>query len=258
MDILALTTQYCFFIAFSGMAAGALYFTMESKNLALEYRPVATLSAMVAFIAAINYWLMKTTIGMDGQVETVLKFQTDLRYIDWVLTTPLILCIFPALLGMRGKTTGLLTKLVLADLVMIIAGYFGEVEINRAHDTMTGWVCFVIAMGGWAFIMVTLWGLITNVAQEQPIEIRRTLDTLKVFLLVGWTVYPLGYMLPLLEAGPTASMLRELVYCIADVVNKVGFGMIAVAAAKRMSYTWVNDEQGNSHASMAPAAQPSY
>ena len=66
-------------------------------------------------------------------------------------------------------------------------------------------------------------------------DLASSLGFLRSFIVIGWVVYPLGYLIAALDVSADLLVARELVYCVADVVNKVGFGMVAVAAAKRLS-----------------------
>jgi sensory rhodopsin len=235
-SFLVLATQYSFSAAFAAMAAGTLYFLMERNNLTPEYSAVASLSAVVSMVAAINYFVMKDLVGLDGQIDSMTAFNTDFRYIDWLITTPLLLAILPVLLGQSRLNTGLMTKLVVADVLMIVVGYIGEVSINRAGGgTMTGWWCLLISIAFWFYILYVLFAEIGRALEGADSDLASSLGFLRSFIVIGWVVYPLGYLIAALDVSADLLVARELVYCVADVVNKVGFGMVAVAAAKRLS-----------------------
>lgn len=235
-SLLVLATQYSFIAAFAGMAAGAIYFVMERNNLTPDYSPVASLSAMIALVAAINYWAMKEMVGSGGDAATLAAFPTNYRYIDWVITTPLILAVFPILLGGRRFDVSMMTRLIVADLVMIVFGYVGEVSINQAGGgTMLGWWCLIIACAAWFYILYVLFAEVGRAMEGCDERLRSSLGLLRVFVVVGWVIYPLGYLVAALDLHPNLLVARELVYCVADVINKVGFGMVAVAAAKHAS-----------------------
>ena len=235
-DLLVLATQYSFAAAFAGMAAGVLYFLMERNNLTPAYSPVASLSAMVALVAAINYFVMKDMVGMTGQAADLAGFPTDFRYIDWLITTPLILAVFPILLGGKQFDRGLMAKLVTADVVMIVVGYIGEASINRAGGgTMTGWWCLLVAMVAWFYLLYVLFAEVGRAAEGADRDIAGSLGLLRLFIVIGWVVYPLGYLIAAFDLSADLLVIRELVYCVADVINKVGFGMVAVGTAKRLS-----------------------
>jgi len=234
-SLLTLSTQYMFHVCFAGMLAGAIYFHMERNNLTPKYSVVASLSMMVVAIAAINYSYMKSSVGLDGQYSTFSVFPTAFRYVDWLLTTPLILATLVMLTHSQNKVA-LSAKLIIADVIMIAAGYIGEVDINSAGGgTTTGWICFLISCVAFAYILVVIYGELAQAAGDMPDELRGTFSFLQNYILIVWMVYPLGYMAPLLGYKGELLALRELIYCIADLTAKVGFGMLAVSLAKKLS-----------------------
>ncbi len=238
MDIFIIATKYMFWVGFVGMAAGTLYFLVERGGLDPKYRSTATLAALVCFVAAVHYQAMKDYVGTDASIDTLLTFPTEIRYIDWLITTPLLLIKFPALLGLVGNAArSLMTRLIVADLVMIVTGYIGETSINQAGgSTFLGWIMFIVAMLAWGYILRELYTGVTRSAQSQPESIRKGLLRMRQFILIGWAIYPLGYFATLLGSGVGELMVvREFIYNVADLVNKVGFGLVAVLAVKHFT-----------------------
>jgi sensory rhodopsin len=238
LDSLALVTQYTFWVAFLCFVAGMIYFTLERQSLQPEYRSTATIAVIVCFVAAANYWVMRQMVGMDGVAESVLRFPTEFRYLDWLITTPLLLTKFPALLGFDEDRKPLLVTLVFADLVMIVTGYAGEHAINRAGGQFSalGLWMFVAGMLAWIFILYILFSVVTNAAKGKLEPIQVGLSRLKKFILIGWAVYPVGYLVSLLPGiGTEGQLVRELIYNVADVINKVGFGVVATFAVRQIT-----------------------
>jgi hypothetical protein len=96
---------------------------------------------------------MKAAVGTDAGLETSAAFPNEIRSIDWLITTPLLLK-FPALLGFGKGSNGLITRLITADIIMIVTGYLCETSINRADAaTATGQVMFGIAVPAWLRIL---------------------------------------------------------------------------------------------------------
>jgi bacteriorhodopsin len=125
---------------------------------------------------------------------------------------------------------------MVADALMIILGYVGEVEVNAAGGgTMTGWVCFILACVAFAYILVVLYGELGEAAADMPSKLRAKFSALQNFVLIAWIIYPVGYLAPLLGYQGELLMIRELVYCIADLAAKSGFGILAVSLAKQLS-----------------------
>lgn len=215
--------DYSFLVAFVGMAAATLYFLLERGELKAENKSTATLAALITFIAAINYFYMKD-VGADG-------FPTELRYIDWLLTTPLLLIKFPNLLGLKNSSS-LITRLVVADVAMIVLGYFGEVSLSDGNTT-NAWIFFALSSLAWLFIVYTLYSTMGKAADGKSAAIKKAFGNMKLFVLLGWAIYPIGFAVAAIDVD--LSMYRELVYTYADLINKVGFGLVAVAAVKASS-----------------------
>lgn len=64
VNLLVLATQYMFWVGFVGMAAATLYFLVERNSLDPEYRSVATVAALVTFVAAIHYYFIKDAVAI--------------------------------------------------------------------------------------------------------------------------------------------------------------------------------------------------
>ena len=158
MTTLAILTQYTYWIAFLCLASGTIYFLAERNSLLEEYRATATTAAIVCFIAAANYFVMQGTVGRDGSLESILNFPTEFRYLDWLLTTPLILTKFPSLLGSGEDRRPLVVTLIFADVVMITTGFAGEQAINQAggHFSSLGLGMFLASSAAFCFIIYIL------------------------------------------------------------------------------------------------------
>jgi sensory rhodopsin len=233
---MALTTliNYTFLLTFLVMAAGALYFALERDALPREYRAASTISAVYLFIAASNYYFMRTVVGQSVDLNTIATFPTELRYLDWLITTPLMLVMFTVLLGARNKAV--LVVLVVADMIMIGTGYVGEVILNRNGPSTEAWAMFLVGCLAYLVILYMLFSAISE-AQEDALEpIANGLSRMKMFIIFGWLIYPLGFVVALLAPNSLdAKLWRELIYNIADGVNKVGFAVVTVAAAKAVA-----------------------
>gem|GEM_PF-5468439 len=88
---------------------------------------------MVAEVCIVSCYFMKQAVGDSGSLSKIDGFLTEILYIDWLVTPPLLLIKIPVLLGLKeGKGRALLTKLVIADIIMITGGYISESSINLA------------------------------------------------------------------------------------------------------------------------------
>ena len=215
-------TLYLFFAATVAMGAAAVYFLAERNSVPEKYRSVMSVSALVTGIACFHYYKM-TSQYMSGE-----SFPTALRYIDWLFTTPLLLVKFPLLLRLGEKGKGFLTKLVLLDIGMIVTAFIAETSPLGGG---AWWGFFLVACAFELAIVALLYTSMNEALLDSPAPIASALRTMRLFILVGWAIYPIGFLLALAGAGE----YREIAYNVADVVNKVGFGLVAYAGAKALS-----------------------
>jgi sensory rhodopsin len=228
---LALLTQYSFLITFIAFVAATFYFVLERDSLPMEFRSTATLAACYLGIGAINYFMMLSYVPRDGSFDTLVKFPTELRYVDWLLTTPLMLIKFPSLLGAASNRM-LLVLLIVADVIMIVTGYAAEIILRRGGSTNEAWAFFLIGCLAFLFILYLLYSVVSSAQEDSLGPISDGLDAMKKFILVGWSVYPILFILIMLSNTPEMKVWRELLFNVADAVNKIGLAVIAVSAAR--------------------------
>jgi bacteriorhodopsin len=232
MDLLVITQAF-FMLGFVAMAAGTLYFVLERGDLKPEHRIAATYAGIITFIAAIMYWIMTDIVGFFDQSAGEIGATMPYRYIDWLLTTPLLLVEFGLIVAIAGAATkGFVSRLVIADIIMIVTGYLGEVGMEGEVSTI---VWFVISSLAWLYIVYAVFQVKLD---GMPAYAASAVKIMRRFVMFGWAIYPIGTaieeFMKLSGAEVSAAVaIAAIVYVIADVLNKVGFGMVAVNAAKK-------------------------
>ena len=231
-DTLATMTFFLFFIGYISMGAAFVFFMSERGNVAPQYRTTMTISALIVGIAAFHYYYMRGVYADYGEVSI------EYRYMDWIITVPLMALKFPSLIG-KGAITdtkvaglGFTGICFTGALIMIGFGYAGEAGL------MNGMAALVLGGAGWAMIIVatgTPWtsGLGVDNSKIAP-ELMWSANALRWFIVVGWIIYPLGYLfspqVDLLDGNQEA---MAVAYNIADIINKIGFGVVAWMGAKK-------------------------
>jgi bacteriorhodopsin len=210
---------FTFILTFFGMSAAALFLLIERHQVAESFRLSVTVAGVICAIAAGNYFFMRQ-IYIDGAISGDVAFPTEFRYIDWFLTVPLMLAQFPMHLGLGRKGAGFMTRLMVLSVLMLAFGYVGEVNPDHRPLQITMWL---IGCGFAAAIFVPLALALRRLPEHVSRASARTVRAMAILTLIGWMVYPLGYLQPLLGFPPD---IRELIYNIADVINKVGLGAI--------------------------------
>lgn len=233
---LIMTTQFTFMAAFLAMMGGAYYFSLMKAAVPVEYQSSVATSAVYCFMAAMMYGYMNYKFGLGTDTLKNGQYPTVLRYIDWIVTTPLIVLKFPQLLGSDDKGRSIATLVIVADVIMILFGFIGETAINSSHGTdfnLIGFAMFGVSMLAWLFILFILYSTVTEASADKLGPIQAGLSKLKLFILIGWAIYPLGYIITLFSNDPSLRIWRELIYNVADLFNKVGFGMVALFAVQQ-------------------------
>lgn len=208
-----------FWLISMALVAATAFFFMETQRVAGKWKTSLTVSGLVTLVAAVHYFYMRDVWVETGATPLVY------RYIDWLITVPLLMVEFYLIL--RAITTvsgGVFWRLMIGTMVMLIGGYMGEAGYISA---MLG---FIVGMAGWAFILYEIFfGEASKVAaQEAPASVQSAFSTMRLIVTIGWAIYPLGYFMGYFTgAGPqeSANMLNIL-YNLADVVNKIAFGVI--------------------------------
>ena len=216
---------FTFFIGTMAMMAASVFFFFELGNTNPKWRTSVLVSGLITFIAAVHYYSMRGYNLATGDSPTFF------RYVDWILTVPLMCVEFYLITKKAGAKISLLWKLILASLVMLVTGYFGE-TIDRGNSVMWG----VLSGAAYFYIAYLVWfGEVANLAQTAGKQVAKATRVLAWFVLVGWAIYPLGYILGTpgglfgiqLVADPAAaSHAMDIVYNIADAINKIGFGLV--------------------------------
>ena len=233
-DTLGLITFFLFFVGYISMGAAFVFFMAERNSVAPQYRTTMTISALIVGIAAFHYYYMRAVYSELGEVSI------EYRYMDWIITVPLMALKFPSLVGKDAITDekflglGFTGICFTGALIMIGFGYLGE------SGAISGLAGLILGGVGWAMIIVatgTPWSSGKGVDNSKIAdELMWSTNALRWFICVGWIIYPLGYLF-----NPTADILPDAVdaeimailYNIADMINKIGFGVVAWMGAKK-------------------------
>jgi len=214
-----------FWVISMGMLAATAFFFMETGNVASGWRTSVIVAGLVTGIAFIHYMYMREVWVTTGDSPTVY------RYIDWLITVPLQMVEFYLILSAVGKAnSGMFWRLLLGSLVMLIGGYLGEA--GYINSTLG----FIIGMAGWIYILYEIFsGEAGKAAAKSGNKALVTaFGAMRMIVTVGWAIYPLGYVFGYLTGGVDATSLN-VVYNLADFINKIAFGLVIWAAATSSS-----------------------
>jgi bacteriorhodopsin len=208
-----------FWIISMALIASTVFFFLERDRVSAKWKTSLTVSGLVTLIAAVHYFYMRDVWVATGSTPTVF------RYIDWLITVPLLMIEFYLILSAITKVpAGVFWRLMIGTIVMLVGGYLGEAGY------MAVWPAFIIGMLGWAYIIYEIFlgqaGKIN--AQHAPASVQSAFNTMRLIVTFGWAIYPIGYFFGYLTgSGPEASAnALNIIYNAADVLNKIAFGLI--------------------------------
>ncbi len=220
-------------------------FLLVSLNRVLpKYRAAIVVSAVVCGIAAYHYFRIFDSfkeayintdpggVGVYTLAEGV-SFNVAYRYVDWLLTVPLLLLETIAVLALARKVQGsLLIRLVPAAALMIVLGYPGEISSDIATKMIWG----ALSTIPFIYILYVLFVELGKSLKTQPKEVAVTVRNLRLLLIGTWGVYPIAYLLPVLNIeGANAFVAREVGYSVADILAKAFFALIIFRIARLKS-----------------------
>ena len=213
-----------FWIISMALIASTAFFFLERDRVSPKWKTSLTVSGLVTLVAAVHYFYMRDVWVATGSTPTVF------RYIDWLITVPLLMIEFYLILAAITKVgAGIFWRLMVGTLVMLIGGYLGEAGY------MSVWPAFIIGMAGWAFILYEIFlgeaGKIS--ASNAPPAVQSAFNTMRLIVTFGWAIYPIGYFFGYLTGANPADSANALniIYNAADVLNKIAFGLIIWSVA---------------------------
>ena len=210
-----------FWLISMAMVAATAFFFLERDRVAAKWKTSLTVAGLVTGIAAWHYFYMRGVWVATGDSPTVL------RYIDWLITVPLQIVEFYVILAaMTAVASSLFWRLLIASIIMLVGGYLGET------GAMNVTLAFVIGMAGWLYIIYEVFaGEASKASAGSGNAAGQTaFNALRLIVTVGWAIYPIGYAVGYFGGGVDAGSLN-LIYNLADFVNKIAFGMAIYVAA---------------------------
>jgi len=210
-----------FWLISMGMLAATAFFFMEANNVSVQWRKSVTVAGLVTGIAFIHYMYMRGVWVETGDTPTVY------RYIDWLITVPLQLIEFYLILAaVRKVESSMFWRILFGSLVMLVGGYLGEAGFINAT------LGFIIGIAGWIYILYEIFSGEAGkaAAKSGNKSLVTAFSALRMIVTIGWSIYPLGYIFGYLTGGIDSNSLN-VIYNLADFVNKIAFGVIIWSCA---------------------------
>lgn len=234
------------------MAAATVFLWLGRSQVTPAYKTALSISGLVTAIAAYHYfrifnsWEAAYTVRSGVISATGFAYNDAYRYVDWLLTVPLLLIELILVMKLpRAETISRSWSLGLAAALMIALGYPGEIAPDNATRAIWGAVSTV------PFIYI-VWSLFKGLGESigrQPENVRGMIRSARLLTFASWGFYPLVYMLPFTGlTGGAVTTGVQVGYTLADIISKIGLGVLVYNIAVRKS----EDEREAAHGK-APA-----
>jgi len=211
-----------FWIISIAMVAATVFFYAEAATVSRHWRTSLHVGGLVTLVAAVHYFYMREYWVITHSSPIVY------RYVDWSITVPLQMVEFNLIIKAAGKPTTAagFWKLMIGTIMMLAFGYMGEIGVIPA------WPGFGLGLCGWFFILSEVFiGEAGTLGKDCSEAVATSLGYMRTIVTVGWAIYPAGYLFGYL-LGSVDDTTLNVIYNIADVINKIAFVAACWACAK--------------------------
>jgi len=237
----------CLSFTFASMAASTLFFWLRLGSIHEKYKSALVITGLVTFIAAYHYlrifesWVdaykyptlspsADGTYEIGNPVLTGKPFNDAYRYMDWLLTVPLLLIEIVFVMDLSPEeTVDKSWKLGVSSALMIIIGYPGELILEEDKLSQR-WLYWALAMVPFIYIVYTLIIGMKDAVENDNIaseEVKSKIRVAQYMTVISWLTYPFVYIIPMFGAsGADAIIGIQVGYCISDIISKCGVGLI--------------------------------
>jgi len=221
------------------MLACTIYTLVSQQRVLAKYRNALVMSSMVTFIAGYHYLRIFDSFKHASEGGKVLldgsqnSFNEAYRYVDWLLTVPLLLVEVIAVLALAKEVSrSLITRLVPASAAMIALGYPGEISNDQNTQVLYG----VLSTLPFIYILYVLFVELGKSLERQPAGVAETVGRLRLLLIATWGVYPIAYIFNIVgDASSSSFVTVQVGYTVADVLAKCVFGLTILKIARMKS-----------------------
>jgi bacteriorhodopsin len=227
-------------LGIASMLFTSIFLWFARERVLPKYRMAIMVSATVTSIAAYHYLRMFDSFNeaytkTNTPEQAFELYNVGYRYVDWLLTVPLLLVELVAVMGLVAAVqSSLLKRLVPAAVAMIVLGYPGDMKMNVFYEGDAG-LWGALSTIPFLYILYVLFVEIGKSLPSQSAKVQKLLKSARLLLLATWGVYPITFILAMNSTGaPTFQEVaaREVGYSIADILAKCAFGLIIFVIAR--------------------------
>jgi bacteriorhodopsin len=234
--------------ALASMMATTMYLWLRAYAVKDKYQSAVIISGLVTFIAAYHYmrifnsWVEAYSFppaGDDGVVAdpklTGVPFNDAYRYMDWLLTVPLLLLEILLVMDLSpGEFSRKAWMLGGSAALMIVTGYYGELIVTG--NLGPRWTCWYVSMVFFLYIVYEMMLGLSAATAKESAEVASKIRVAQIATVISWCTYPVVYLFPMLGISASSSVVSiQLGYCASDIIAKCGVGLIIYQISKAKS-----------------------
>jgi len=202
--------------------ATTVFLFLERGSVLSKWTASVTVAGIITGVAFMHSMYVRNIWVATGDAPIVY------RYVDWLITMPLLTIQFYLVLSAVKKVSPtLFWKFLIAPLAMVLGGYAGEVGY------ISPFLGFVIWMVGWLYILYEIFtgeaGKLCDKSTND--DLVTAFEKMRMIVTIGWAIYPLGYVFGYLTGGIDSNTLN-VIYNLGDFINKIVFGLVIWVAAR--------------------------
>lgn len=207
----------------AGMAVGAFHFASLGKEPRGVPRYEYFVATFIPVWSGLAYMSMALPHGdlEQGKIEVASHIVNYARYLDWIVTTPLLLLAlsWTAMHYLSKKDWTLIGSLMGTQVIVIASGLIADLSVVL-------WVRYLwYSVGVVAFLIVlrTIWGPLRAKTRSQGPELSEFFDKLTSYFTVLWICYPIVWIIGSSGFGLINKTIDTFLFCLIPFFSKVGF-----------------------------------
>jgi len=158
---------------------------------------------------------------------TGIPFNDAYRYMDWLLTVPLLLMEIVLVMSLsKEEANSKCWVLGVGSALMIVSGYKGELIVQG--DLSPRWHSWCLSMCFFLYVVYTLLiGLSAATNAEPDPVVKGLIQNVQLTTVISWCTYPIVYLFPMLGIGGASAVIGiQIGYCASDIISKCGVGLM--------------------------------
>jgi len=209
------------------MISSAIYFYFLSR----KPKGVPLYEYVIAIVitgwSGVAYLSIALGQGLLERPEKTIYFA---RYLDWVVSTPLLLLslALTAMFYHRKINRTLIASLIIADVFMILTGLIADFSPDSLK-----YIWYSLGLIALAIILRIIWDPLKRMANESD-QLAKHYKRMAIYLTSFWVLYPLAWFFGASGVGLTKGIIDTLAFIVLPIFSKVGFGILDLHGLRKI------------------------